>query len=102
MVCACCQGAVDEARRARLHHFREARAKVNQQFRVSVTEPENYASDTKSSDYAFWKACDAGVLMTEREMQTLLVVAVRPPRRSCKPRSCSHTDGTSSLTRVLR
>ena len=82
MACPCCQGAVDKARRARLQHFREARAKLNQQFALSVTEPENDVSDTESAEAAFRKACDAGVLMTEPEMQTLLTVAVRPQGRS--------------------
>ena len=80
MVCACCQGAVDEARRARLRHFRAARDELSQQFTLSVTKPDDGPSDTEAAEVAFGKACDAGVLMTEPEMQTLLAVTVRPPR----------------------
>ena len=88
MASECLQGAVAQARRARLQHFQEARAKLNQQFALSVPKPETDASDTRSSETAFWQACDAGVLMTEQEMQLLLVVAVRRPCHA--PQMLSH------------
>ena len=93
MVCPCCQKAVGEARRARLQHFQTTRDELNQQFALSVTKPEHDASDPKSAEAAFCKACDAGVLITEREMQTLLVVAVRSPSALALPSRRSYTHG---------
>ena len=78
MVCEGCQGVLDEAARARLHHFQETRDQLNKQFTLSVPKPADSEPVEKSSDADFDNVCDASVLMTAPEMQTLLSIAVRP------------------------
>ena len=78
MVCEGCQGVVDEASRARLHHFQETRDQLNKQFTLSVPNPASNAPVETSSEVDFDKVCDASVLMTTPEMQALLSIAVRP------------------------